>query len=82
MPVLPPVDARRIGFFLGAGASIEFGIPSMKRMTTSFARKIRNNAGRNKEERKIFERVYTALGKAYGEQDKVDLEGIFPSLLV
>ena len=76
MPDLPPVDARSIGFFLGAGASIEFGIPSMKSMTTSFAEEIRNNASRNIGERKIFETVYTSLGKAYEEQDNVDLEAI------
>jgi NAD-dependent SIR2 family protein deacetylase len=32
-----------IGFFFGAGASIEFGIPSMKQLTDSFSEKIQQN---------------------------------------
>jgi NAD-dependent SIR2 family protein deacetylase len=34
------IDTNRIGFFVGAGASMEFGIPSMKKMTTTFAAKL------------------------------------------
>jgi hypothetical protein len=75
VPDLPLVDASRMGFFFGAGASIEFGIPSMKSMTTTFAEKIRNKASQNMGERKIFDSIYTSLAKAY--EDKVDLEAIF-----
>jgi SIR2-like domain len=68
------IDADRIGFFFGAGASIEFGIPSMKQMTTAFANKIRNKGGKN-EERQAFNLIHNSLAKAYGK-DKVDLEAI------
>ncbi|MGH9926226.1 MAG: hypothetical protein ACREAS_04975, partial [Nitrososphaera sp.] len=63
-----------IGFFFGAGASIEFGIPSMKKMTTSFATKIRNKASTSKES-KIFDDIYDALTGVYGNNN-VDLEAI------
>ena len=36
-----PINTDRIGFFFGAGSSIEFGIHSMKQMTSSFAGEIR-----------------------------------------
>ncbi len=43
------VNADKIGFFFGADAYIEFGIPSMKQMTSSFSRKI-NKGLTQKEE--------------------------------
>jgi hypothetical protein len=49
VPKLPPVDADKIDFFFGADASIEFGIPSMKQMTSIFSRKI-NKGLTQKEE--------------------------------
>jgi hypothetical protein len=63
-----------IGFFFGAGASIEFGIPSMKEMTSSFATKIRENDSLLKE-REVYEEIYNSLAKIYG-RDGVDLEAI------
>ena len=60
--------------FFGAGASIKFGIPSMKQMTTSFATNIRNKAFLSKES-KIFNDIYDALAGVYG-YDNVDLEAI------
>jgi hypothetical protein len=63
-----------IGFFFGAGASIEFGIPSMTEMTRSFAAKIRDASSLLKE-RKVFDDIYSSLAKVYGE-DGVDLEAI------
>jgi hypothetical protein len=64
------MDADTIGFFFGAGASIEFGIPSMKQMTRDFAKQITS-----KEERQVFKLIYNSLKKIYGK-DKVDLEAI------
>jgi NAD-dependent SIR2 family protein deacetylase len=67
-------NADRIGFFFGAGASIEFGIPSMKQMTATFAKDISNEEGENKE-MQAFDLIYNSLAKVYGE-DKVDLEAM------
>ena len=72
--VSAPIDKDRIGFFLGAGASIEFGIPSMKKMTATFAKKIRSKPGKD-EQKKVFNIIYNSLAKVYGK-DKVDLEAI------
>jgi hypothetical protein len=33
------LSAEKVGFFYGAGATIEFGIPSMKELTTNFTYK-------------------------------------------
>jgi hypothetical protein len=68
------INPLRIGFFFGAGASIEFGIPSMKQMTVNFARKIRGSAFRPSE-KKLFNTIYGSLAKVYGV-DNVDLETI------
>ncbi len=67
-------NPEAIGFFFGAGASIEFGIPSMKEMTTSFATRIWNKASLSKES-KIFNDIYDALARVY-RNDNVDLEAI------
>jgi NAD-dependent SIR2 family protein deacetylase len=40
------IDANRICFFFGAGSSIEFGIPSMRHMTSSFADDLRKKLKR------------------------------------
>jgi SIR2-like protein len=64
------VDTNRIGFFIGAGASIEFGIPSMTQMTTTFEAKISK-----KPEKELFNTIYKTLAKVYG-RDNVDLEAI------
>jgi hypothetical protein len=61
------IITSRIGFFFGAGSSIELEIPSMKQMTTSFAKKMRSKEGKN-EEREIFDLIYNSLNKIYGEE--------------
>ena len=58
------IDTTRIGFFIGAGASSEFGIPSMKKMTTTFAEKIQTTRGEY-EQKKLFAFIYKSLTKAY-----------------
>lgn len=63
-----------IGFFFGAGASIEFGIPSMKQMTGSFAARVREDDFLLKE-REIFFEIYDTLAKVYGKHN-VDLEAV------
>jgi hypothetical protein len=47
------IDTGRIGFFLGAGASSEFGIPSMKKMTATFAEKLRKKWGEGEQKKVI-----------------------------
>ena len=66
------VYPQRIGFFFGAGASAEFGIPSMKRITSTFSTKI-NRKGANKEEKRVYNKVYASLKEIYGK-NRVDLE--------
>jgi hypothetical protein len=67
------IDACRICFFFGAGASIEFGIPSMKKMTSTFADELKEK-GEN-EEVEAFGLIYKSLETVYG-RDKVDIEAI------
>jgi hypothetical protein len=61
-----------IGFLFGAGASIEFGIPSMKQLTKSFAVKIQN---KNSMIAQVFTEIYDLLAGVYGD-DRVDLEAV------
>jgi SIR2-like domain len=70
---LLPINPDTIGFFFGAGASIEFGIPSMKQMTKSFAEKIRSRG--KPAEKKLFHTIYKSLTHEYAE-DNLDLEAI------
>jgi hypothetical protein len=64
-----PINADRIGFFFGAGASMEFGIPSMKEMTRVFIQELRM-----KEEKRAFSVIYRSLAKIYN--GNVDLEAV------
>jgi hypothetical protein len=64
-----PINPDRIGFFFGAGASMEFGIPSMKEMTRVFIKELRK-----KEEKKAFSDIYRSLTKIYN--GNVDLEAV------
>lgn len=68
------INPNHIGFFFGAGASIEFGIPSMKQLTESFAQTLQQNNSVSNES-KIFEDIYDSLAEEYG-RDKVDLEAV------
>jgi hypothetical protein len=68
-----------IGFFFGAGASIEFGIPSMKQLTDSFSEKIQQNKSLLKK-REVFADIYNSLADVYGK-DKVDLEAIMSDIV-
>jgi len=67
------IDGNRLGFFFGAGASVEFGIPSMKNITELFKSKI-NKDNKNKEKH-LFNSIYNSLEQIYGKS-KVDLESI------
>jgi hypothetical protein len=67
------IDASRICFFFGAGASIAFGVPSMKKMTSTFADELKEK-GEN-EEVEVFDLIYKSLETVYG-RDKVDIEAI------
>ena len=68
------IDGDRIGFFFGAGTSIEFGIPSMRQITLTFDEKI-NRINAPKKQKTVFNTVYRSLVKIYGKEN-VDLEAI------
>ena len=67
------INGKRIGFFFGAGASIEFGIPSMKKITDCFHSEINSNG--EDEEKKLFNLIFDTLSNFYGKH-KVNLESI------
>jgi hypothetical protein len=52
-----------MGFFFGAGASIEFGIPSLAQITSSFAIEI-GRKGVGKEEKMVFDQVYQVISES------------------
>jgi hypothetical protein len=56
-----------MGFFFGAGASIEFGIPSLAQITSSFAIEI-GRKGVGKEEKMVFDQVYQVISEKYMEK--------------
>ena len=70
------VDGNNIGFFFGAGASIEFGIPTMRAMTMDFYNLINSN---NTILTKLFNNVYNSMEEIYGK-DKIDIESIMSVL--
>ena len=70
------VDGNNIGFFFGAGASIEFGIPTMRAMTMDFYNLINSN---NSILTKLFNNVYNSMEEIYGK-DKIDIESIMSVL--
>jgi NAD-dependent SIR2 family protein deacetylase len=45
----------RYGFFLGAGASVDSGIPAAKTLSEKWLRTIKNNKGANNRELKKWE---------------------------
>gem|GEM_PF-2117809 len=60
-----------------AGASIEFGIPSMKSMTNEFYNLINSN---DMEQKILFNDIYQSMEKIHGK-DKVDIEYIMSVIL-
>jgi hypothetical protein len=64
---------NRVGFFLGAGASTNFGLPTMKTMSIEFTKKIKNE---NNDINSLYFDIYTKLERIYGK-DNVDIESIF-----
>jgi SIR2-like protein len=71
------INAGILGFFFGAGASIEFGIPTMKSMTNEFYNLINRN---NTEQKILFNDIYQSMEKIYGKE-KVDIESIMSIIL-
>lgn len=67
-------DSYYISFFFGAGASAEFGIPTMKRMATEF-RNVVNDSGNATREQEIYNEIIESLGGDMGEN--MDIEAIF-----
>jgi hypothetical protein len=43
------IESSEIGFFFGDGASIEFGIPSIRQVTQQFAKHVYQNGGQEKD---------------------------------
>ena len=72
------VHPDRIGYFFGAGASVEFGIPSMKKITSDFASEI--NVEGAEDEKNLFNAVYSSLENVYGK-DKIDLEAVMSVII-
>jgi SIR2-like domain len=66
------ISAEKLAFFLGAGASVEFGAPTMKKMTTEFYEWIWKEVSHKKD---LFVKIYDILQVIYGEGN-VDLEAI------
>ena len=52
-----------MGFFFGAGASIEAGIPLLAQITSSFAIEI-GRKGVGKEEKMVFDQVYQVISES------------------
>jgi hypothetical protein len=71
------VSGDEIGFFFGAGASIEFGISSMKQMTKGFAKEIKN---KDRKEAYLFRLIYNSLENMHGKNN-VDLEAIMSVII-
>jgi hypothetical protein len=61
------IPSERLAFFLGAGASVEFAVPTMKKMTKEFSERIC--------EEDLFININEILLEIYGK-GKVYLEAI------
>ncbi|MGB6531822.1 MAG: hypothetical protein WBF33_27250 [Candidatus Nitrosopolaris sp.] len=72
------ISSDRIGFFFGAGASIEFGMPSMIGMATSFTDELSRKG--QKKEKQVFDNIYNSLENEYGKA-KVDIEAIMSVII-
>lgn len=70
-------DGTKLGFFFGAGASVEFGIPSLKAMTKEFYEIM--NHGANVQTR-LFNEIYHSMEDIYG-RDNVDIESIISVII-
>jgi NAD-dependent SIR2 family protein deacetylase len=57
------IAADKLAFFLGAGASIEFGAPTMKKMTTEFYERMGKEVSHKRD---LFVKVYDILQVIYG----------------
>ena len=57
------VDSGNILFFFGAGASAEFGIPSMRKMAEDFKNKIRQQ--KSQEKQAIYNEIIKMLKVNY-----------------
>ena len=68
------VDSGRMVFFFGAGASAEFGIPLMRKMTEDF-RSIVNKGDLSEEQQNVYNEIVKMLKDDMGPD--VDIEAIF-----
>jgi hypothetical protein len=65
-------DGTKLGFFFGAGASVEFGIPSLKTLTKEFYNLVNLKAD---DRTHFFNKIYHSMEEIYGK-DNVDIESI------
>jgi hemoglobin-like flavoprotein len=70
-------DGTKLGFFIGAGASIEFGIPSLKAMTKEFYERMNSNIN---DQTDLFNKIYYSMEEIYGK-DNVDIESIISVII-
>jgi len=68
------MTGSKLGFFFGAGASIEFGIPSLKVMTKEFYEHI-NSKVNDPFQTDLFNKIYHSMEEIHGK-DNVDIESI------
>jgi hypothetical protein len=66
------IPSDKIGFFFGAGASVEFGVPTMKQMTEEYAEQISKDVSIS---RQLFFQIFKSSQDAYGKKN-VDIEAI------
>lgn len=70
-------DGNKLGFFFGAGASAEFGVPTLKALTKEFYDMIQSN---DTKERHLFNQIYESMEAIYGK-DNVDVESIISVII-
>ena len=72
-------DGSKLGFFFGAGASIEFGIPSLKAMTKEFYEHI-NSKINDPLQTDLFNKIYHSMEEIHGKEN-VDIESIISVII-
>lgn len=72
-------DGSKLGFFFGAGASIEFGIPSLKAMTKEFY-ELMNSKVNDATQTDLFNEIYYSMEDVHGK-DNVDIESIISVII-
>jgi NAD-dependent SIR2 family protein deacetylase len=72
------IDSYHISFFFGAGASAEFGIPTMKKLAEDY-RMLLDHQENLTNEQKVYNDIVENLKNDMGPD--VDIEAVFLSLM-